>query len=64
MMRARVDRLGAGDLVTLWAEEPTTAIRPPAGGRAPGWQAGIIMARRREHSDERPIHGVEPRPVP
>ncbi|HKQ02753.1 MAG TPA: wax ester/triacylglycerol synthase domain-containing protein [Actinomycetes bacterium] len=24
MMRARVDRLGAGDLATLWAEEPTT----------------------------------------
>jgi hypothetical protein len=24
----------------------TNAIRPPAGGRAPGWQAGLAMARR------------------
>jgi hypothetical protein len=24
MMGARVDRLGAGDLATLWAEEPAT----------------------------------------
>lgn len=23
----------------------TDAIRPPAGGRAPGWQAGLAMAR-------------------
>jgi hypothetical protein len=25
---------------------PTEAIRPPAGGRAPGWQAGLVAARR------------------
>jgi hypothetical protein len=43
---------------------PMEAIRPPAGGRAPGWRAGIIIARRREHGDERPAHQVEPRPVP
>jgi hypothetical protein len=24
---------------------PTDAIRPPAGGRAPGWQAGLVTAR-------------------
>ena len=42
---------------------PMEAIRPPAGGRAPGWQAGIIVARRRELSDERPVHGAERRPV-
>jgi hypothetical protein len=24
------------------------AIRPPAGGRAPGWDAGLVVARRRE----------------
>jgi len=23
-----------------------TTIRPPAGGRAPGWDAGLILARR------------------
>jgi hypothetical protein len=22
------------------------SVRPPAGGRAPGWEAGIVMARR------------------
>jgi hypothetical protein len=42
---------------------PTDAIRPPAGGRAPGWQAGITIARRLEHSNERPEHGVEPSSV-
>jgi hypothetical protein len=25
----------------------TDVIRPPAGGRAPGWQAGLVIARRR-----------------
>ena len=25
---------------------PTGAIRPPAGGRAPGWQAGLTVAHR------------------
>jgi hypothetical protein len=30
---------------------PTDAIRPPAGGRAPGWQAGLVMARRQPPSD-------------
>ena len=24
------------------------SIRPPAGGRAPGWQAGLVVARRQE----------------
>jgi hypothetical protein len=24
----------------------TGSIRPPAGGRAPGWQAGLVVARR------------------
>ena len=23
------------------------AVRPPAGGRAPGWRAGIVVAGRR-----------------
>ncbi len=25
---------------------PVESIRPPAGGRAPGWDAGIVLARR------------------
>ena len=25
-------------------------IRPPAGGRAPGWQAGLVVARRQDAS--------------
>jgi hypothetical protein len=24
------------------------AIQPPAGGRAPGWQAGIVIAHRQQ----------------
>ena len=31
---------------------PTDAIRPPAGGRAPGWNAGLVTARR-----QHPNHG-------
>ena len=26
----------------------TEAINPPTGGRAPGWQAGLVVARRRD----------------
>ncbi len=26
---------------------PAESIDPPAGGRAPGWRAGIVVARRR-----------------
>jgi hypothetical protein len=33
------------------------AIRPPAGGRAPGWQAGLDVARRRERTTR--IAGVD-----
>lgn len=32
---------------------PMETIRPPAGGRAPGWRAGIIIARRRHHGRRR-----------
>jgi hypothetical protein len=28
----------------------TESIRPPAGGRAPGWQAGLEVARRQGSS--------------
>jgi hypothetical protein len=27
---------------------PVESIAPPAGGRAPGWQAGLVVARRHE----------------
>jgi hypothetical protein len=27
---------------------PAESIHPPAGGRAPGWHAGLVVARRRE----------------
>lgn len=30
------------------------SIRPPAGGRAPGWQAGLAVARRRDRETARP----------
>jgi hypothetical protein len=23
-------------------------VRPPAGGRAPGWRAGVVVARRQQ----------------
>jgi hypothetical protein len=30
------------------------AVEPPSGGRAPGWHAGIELARRRERSSSQP----------
>lgn len=51
------DELGAGE---MWNSNSLTAwlivrcglnaesIRPPAGGRAPGWRAGVVVARRQE----------------
>jgi hypothetical protein len=27
-------------------------VRPPAGGRAPGWEAGLVLARRREAAQD------------
>jgi hypothetical protein len=32
---------------------PTEAISPPAGGRAPGWEAGLVTAHRQQPSDDR-----------
>ena len=34
----------------------TASVQPPAGGRAPGWQAGLAVARRQ--LDERPPTGI------
>jgi hypothetical protein len=50
------DELGTGEMwnsnsVIAWVLArsglPTDAIRPPAGGRAPGWQAGLVTAHSR-----------------
>jgi hypothetical protein len=50
------DELGAGEMwnsnsVVAWlltrAGIDADAIRPPTGGRAPGWRAGIVAARAR-----------------
>jgi hypothetical protein len=50
------DELATGEMwnsnsVIAWlltrAGLPAAAIHPPAGGRAPGWRAGIVSARRR-----------------
>ncbi len=49
------DELGTGDMwnsnsVIAWllarSGLDTEPIHPPTGGRAPGWQAGLMMARR------------------
>jgi hypothetical protein len=49
------DELGAGDMwnsnsVVSWALASTgrevVGIEPPDGGRAPGWQAGLVLAHR------------------
>jgi hypothetical protein len=51
------DELGTGDMwnsnsVIAWVIArsgiDTESIRPPAGGRAPGWQAGLVIASRRD----------------
>jgi hypothetical protein len=51
------DELRTGDMwnsnsVTAWliarSGMDTDSIHPPAGGRAPGWQAGLVVARRQE----------------
>lgn len=53
------DELGAGDMwnsnsVISWllarSGLPADTIRPPAGGRAPGWGAGLLAARRTGHN--------------
>jgi len=57
------DELGTGEMwnsnsVIAWVIAcsgiDAESIRPPAGGRAPGWQAGLAVARRREEGREVP----------
>jgi hypothetical protein len=61
------DELGTGEMwnsnsVIAWllarSGLPTNAIGPPAGGRAPGWEAGLVTARLQQRSDERAGHGA------
>ena len=53
------DELGAGEMwnsnsVTAWIVSSSGldggSIKPPAGGRAPGWNAGLVVARRPSRS--------------
>jgi hypothetical protein len=55
------DELGAGEMwnsnaVIAWVIDrgglDAASIRPPAGGRAPGWQAGIVVARKQRAEPE------------
>ena len=40
------------------------AVRPPAGGRAPGWRAGVVVARRQETQPDRIRRGQLAGPTP
>ena len=60
------DELGTGDMwnsnsVTAWllarSGMDIESFHPPAGGRAPGWQAGLVVARRQDA-------GMPPAPLP
>jgi hypothetical protein len=33
----------------VWGRD--AALHPPPGGRAPGWRAGLVVARRKAGSD-------------
>ena len=57
------DELGAGEMwnsnsLVAWLLASTgldvESIHPPAGGRAPGWRAGVVMAHRRPAEEPRP----------
>ena len=61
------DELGAGE---MWNSNSTISwllarcgfdvesIQPPIGGRAPGWQAGIVVARRQHTPENLLLEGV------
>ena len=57
------DELDAGEMwnsnsIVAWLVAcsglPAESISPPAGGRAPGWHAGLVVARRGEPAPGRP----------
>jgi hypothetical protein len=57
------DELGTGEMwnsnsVISWlltrSGLPAASFRPPVGGRAPGWDGGIVTAARRQSTEEAP----------
>jgi hypothetical protein len=61
------DQLGTGEMwnsnsVISWllarSGLPTDTIQPPAGGRAPGWVAGIVTAQRQAQTKEGTTSGI------
>jgi hypothetical protein len=40
------------------------AIQPPAGGRAPGWQAGLVVARRHDEQADRTAESERAKTAP
>ncbi len=59
------DELATGDMwnsnsVIAWllarSGIATDPIRPPWGGRAPGWQAGLVVAQRQDDEAAPPLH--------
>jgi hypothetical protein len=66
------DELGAGEMwnsnsLTSWliarSGLAVQSIQPPDGGRAPGWQAGIVIAHRRQ-AQESQLPTALPDPTP
>jgi hypothetical protein len=66
------DELHTGDMwnsnsLTSWllarGGVATSTLHPPAGGRAPGWNAGLELARR-QTEDARPLWSLNARAVP
>ena len=66
------DELGTGEMwtsnsVIAWllteAGLAVEGIRPPAGGRAPGWAAGMIVARRQQGLPQPPLDRRLPQPA-
>jgi hypothetical protein len=62
------DELNTGDMwnsnsLTSWllarSGITTGLLRPPAGGRAPGWKAGLIVAERQTHQ-QAPLRATRP----
>ena len=56
------DQFGIGEMwnsnsVIAWVMERSgldaESVRPPAGGRAPGWHAGLVLARGHDHEAPR-----------
>jgi hypothetical protein len=64
------DELDAGEMwnsnsLTSWLIESSgldaETIQPPVGGRAPGWDAGLVVARRQSRNKTKPRSHRSPR---